>query len=357
MGSAVRIYSASTGRVVSTLSSSATSSSGSRITTGEGHSDVITAAILSPENPFQLITASLDGCVKVWDFLDAVLLRTIDVGKPISKMCAHKRFKDCVFIASITKSKKNHRGDGMCCGKFWPFLPNLHLALEKGNTIVYRISLGSSGSNPPKLDGSIRIGKTKAAASMGISSDGAWLVVIGGNKAYVASITSPDPAFSKFVSPERLTCLAFHPTESYFATGDEIGQVRLWYCLNEQASATLGSSGEKKAQTVTMHWHAHAVSAIAFTPNGAYLLSGGEESVLVIWQLHSGKREYVPRLGAPISTIAVRSSAESEEEYLVGLSDGSFVFVNSASLSVIRSAARVRLGECYFLIFEVPTLK
>ena len=220
------------------------------------------------------------------------------------------------------------------------------LGKEKGNTMVYRVSLTSKASEKTKPLEMVRIGKTKAAASMGISSDGSWLVVIGGDKAYVSLTTAPEPSFSRFVSPERLTCLAFHPTEPYFATGDEIGQIRLWYCLNEQAVSNSVSSSERRAQTVTMPWHAHAVSSLAFTSNGAYLLSGGEESVLVIWQLHSGKREYVPRLGAPISTISVRSpSGGGEEEYLVGLSDGSSVFVNSASLSIIRSVPRVRLGE------------
>lgn len=214
--------------------------------------------------------------------------------------------------------------------------------------MVYRISLSTKASVQPGLSKPSEmapIGKTKAAASMGISSDGSWLVVIGGDKAYVSLTSAPEPSFSKFVSPERLTCLAFHPSEPYFATGDEIGQVRLWYCLNEQASSSSVSTNERRAQTVTMHWHAHAVSFLAFTPNGAYLLSGGEESVLVIWQLHSGKREYVPRLGAPISSVSIRSPTGGEEEYLVGLSDGSSVFVHSASLAITRSVARVRLGK------------
>ena len=102
----MRIYSVKTGRVVSTLSSSSIGSSDSRINSGEGHSDLITAAILNPENPFQLITASLDGNIKVWDFLDAELLQTIHIGSPISHMCAHDRFKGQVFIAVLTKLKK-----------------------------------------------------------------------------------------------------------------------------------------------------------------------------------------------------------------------------------------------------------
>ena len=31
----------------------------------------------------------------------------------------------------------------------------------------------------------------------------------------------------------------------------------------------------------TMHWHAHAVGALCFSPDGNFLLSGGQEAVLV----------------------------------------------------------------------------
>jgi NET1-associated nuclear protein 1 (U3 small nucleolar RNA-associated protein 17) len=228
---------------------------------------------------------------------------------------------------------------------------------DKGNTLVYRISLtpkDEASSQCTKSSEVIRIGKTKAAAGLGISADGSWLVAIGGNKAYVSSTMSLESGFIKFVSPDRLTCLAFHPFESYFATGDETGQVRLWYCLNDETSFDASSSDEKRARTVSMHWHAHAVSALAFTPNGSYLMSGGEESVLVIWQLHSGKREYVPRLGAPILTVAIRNSDMNDDEYLVGLSDGRYIFIESATLSISRSVSRVRLGV--LLHFSVAIL-
>ena len=46
-----------------------------------------------------------------------------------------------------------------------------------------------------------------------------------------------------------------------------------------------------------MHWHAHAVNALAFNSDGTYLLSGGDEAVLVVWQLSTGDRRYFPRLG------------------------------------------------------------
>jgi NET1-associated nuclear protein 1 (U3 small nucleolar RNA-associated protein 17) len=169
----------------------------------------------------------------------------------------------------------------------------------------------------------------------------------------VASTANLKSGFVKFVSPEALTCLAFHPTEEYFATGDDKGHIRLWYCLHETIAATAATVAakpqvEKRAPTSTLHWHAHAVSALTFTLNGAYLLSGGEESVLVMWQIHSGKREFVPRVGAPIDSVVVSRTQGGEEDYLLGLADGSFVFIGSMNLKISRSYSGIKLGECFF---------
>jgi hypothetical protein len=39
------------------------------------------------------------------------------------------------------------------------------------------------------------------------------------------------------------------------------------------------------------------------TFSGAYLYSGGEESVLVFWQLDTNHKQFKPRLGAPIAHV------------------------------------------------------
>lgn len=188
------------------------------------------------------------------------------------------------------------------------------------------------------------MGKTRFPTGLAFSPNGAWLVATAGHKVYVARTSSLNSGFTKYVSPERLTCLAFHPFEEYFATGDEKGHVRLWYCLNENL-ATNARGVEKRTQTTSLHWHAHAVSSIAFLPNGAYLLSGGEEAVLVIWQLHTGRKEFVPRVGAPIGTISVSTKSGVEGEYLLGLTDATFSFVNSGTLRVSRSYSRIKIGN------------
>ncbi|KAJ8468395.1 hypothetical protein ONZ51_g9678 [Trametes cubensis] len=328
-GPSVKIHSVATGEVVSTLTPPPTSISGEAGSSLQ--SDVVTSAILSPHNPFQLITGSLDGYIRVWDFLDASLLQTISIAQPIFHLTAHERFRDHVFVAAARPTKKK--------------TSKANVATAEDNVAVLRVSLkptaATVGAPVQTSSEVIGVGKTRSTTGLAISPSGAWLVATAGHKAYVCQTADLKAGFTKFVSPERLTCLAFHPSEEYFATGDATGCIRLWYCLNE--SVAVKTPGvEKTAQTTTLHWHAHAVSSLAFTPNGAYLLSGGEEAVLVIWQLHTGKKEFVPRVGSPIVHIALLNNG-GEEEYLLSLADASFVFVRASSLKISRSIARIKL--------------
>jgi NET1-associated nuclear protein 1 (U3 small nucleolar RNA-associated protein 17) len=219
------------------------------------------------------------------------------------------------------------------------------------NAVVLRVSLKTVDGTTKSVE--IQpIGKTRFPTGLTFSPSGAWLITTAGNKVYVAMSSSFSSGFTKYVSPERLTCLAFHPMEDYFATGDVKGNIRLWYCLNENLPVNVRGV-EKKAQTTTLHWHAHAVSSIAFTTNGAYLLSGGEESVLVIWQLRTGQKEFVPRVGAPINTISISRMGSGEEEYLLGLADASYVFVSAATLKISRSCSRIKLGRNSRLLISI----
>lgn len=75
--SSIRVHSALTSQAVSTLSSPTSPSS---------HRAAISAFLINPSNPLQLVTASLDGTIKIWDFIDATLLRTITIGRPITHL-------------------------------------------------------------------------------------------------------------------------------------------------------------------------------------------------------------------------------------------------------------------------------
>lgn len=220
------------------------------------------------------------------------------------------------------------------------------ISLVDQNAVVMRVSLQNVGAstNSTSLRSAevLAVGKTRFPTGLAISPNGARLVATAGHKVYVARTSALTAGFTKYVSPERLTCLAFHPLEEYFATGDKTGVVRLWYCLNDESVVNV-KGVEKKTQTSPMHWHAHSVSTLTFTANGAYLLSGGEEAVLVIWQLHTGRKEFVPRVGSAISSVSVTRSTNGEE-YLLGLADATYVFINAGTLKISRSYSRLKIG-------------
>ena len=98
-----------------------------------------------------------------------------------------------------------------------------------------------------------------------------------------------------------LQCVALDAQEERIAAGDVTGRIHMWNALGPAvaaaAGAPSGSANDLPSQSgqaskkrdirdanlakETLHWHAAAVSCLAFSADGAYLLSGGREAVLV----------------------------------------------------------------------------
>lgn len=89
-----------------------------------------------------------------------------------------------------------------------------------------------------------------------------------------------------------MQCVAIGPADHRLATGDATGRIRLYTAFAEavshageaQQAAEPGAGLSRAAQELpctTWHWHAHAVGALCFSPDSTYLLSGGQEAVLV----------------------------------------------------------------------------
>lgn len=105
----IRIISVETGQVVRILSAS---------TEEGGHADTITCVMLNPKNSLQLYSASLDGTIKLWDFNDAILLKTFEVGTPITHMAMHEGAPSDVYLVVAKKSTKRFHKQQMRKCKF-----------------------------------------------------------------------------------------------------------------------------------------------------------------------------------------------------------------------------------------------
>ncbi|KAI1317106.1 hypothetical protein EDD11_008993 [Mortierella claussenii] len=306
----IRILSVETGQVVRILSSSVEEG---------GHKDTVTCVMLNPKNPLQLYSASLDGTIKLWDFNDAVLLKTYDTTVPITHMVISESCPNDVYLTTTRNSTK----------RFHQYQARKSGGLRaKQNSVLLRFSLKVSRKRLTRLL------KTRSCSGLAISSDGEHLVLSARNKLHVihigagngieeGGVTENDESrFRCYVTPEKITSLAFHPTEGCIATGDERGRITLWYCFGKNVDRPV---------TTTLHWHAHQVAALTFTTDGSYLLSGGEESVLVIWQLQTGHKQFLPRLGSEIKHITV---SPDQGLYAIGHQDNSVNVIRSVDLKI-----------------------
>ncbi|KAL2039315.1 hypothetical protein N7G274_007983 [Stereocaulon virgatum] len=89
-----------------------------------------------------------------------------------------------------------------------------------------------------------------------------------------------------------------------------------------------------------LHWHRNSVLTIKWSLDGNYLISGGQETTLVLWQLETGQRQHLPHLGAPIESIVVSPSGSS---YSVRLADNSAMILSTTELKPTFSISGIQI--------------
>ncbi|OAP56283.1 hypothetical protein AYL99_09462 [Fonsecaea erecta] len=105
---------------------------------------------------------------------------------------------------------------------------------------------------------------------------------------------------------------------------------------------------EKKNKTSTedivgrkLHWHRKAVNTVKWSRDRNYIVSGGNETVLVIWQLDSNQRQYLPHLSTPILNLSVSAAGSS---YALRLGDNSVMILSTADLLPSTNVCGLALG-------------
>lgn len=92
----------------------------------------------------------------------------------------------------------------------------------------------------------------------------------------------------------EITAVACHPTEECVLIGDNSGRILLIQDMFAQTPVR-----------AKYHWHSLPVRALTFSASGTSFFSGGEEAVLVKWNVNDHhNKQFLPRLPATIKYIA-----------------------------------------------------
>ncbi|KAI8628911.1 WD40 repeat-like protein [Xylariaceae sp. FL1651] len=87
------------------------------------------------------------------------------------------------------------------------------------------------------------------------------------------------------------------------------------------------------------HWHRRAVHAVKWSRDGNYIISGGSESTLVLWQLDTQKIDFLPHLSATIENIVVSKRGSA---YALHLDDNSAMVLSTAEMKPITYVSGIQ---------------
>ena len=118
--------------------------------------------------------------------------------------------------------------------------------------------------------------------------------------------------------------------------GNEDGQIHLY----DDISSVSGQTPQLPPPRI-LHWHREAVSSVKFSQDGSYLISGGKETVLVLWQLQTSKEQFLPHLTSAIERIVVSPKGD---RYAVQMGDNSIMVLNTSELKPVANFAGLQVA-------------
>ncbi|CAI5994515.1 unnamed protein product [Closterium sp. NIES-65] len=307
-------------------------------------------------------SGSLDGTMRLWNFVTGASLRVLHLGRPIRDLVMYpyastemvegaggREEERAVAPVALVVVSNEQRGCDL-----------LHYDVFQDRclrTLFHQLLVSSPLAISP--------------------ATGRLLAVASGRKVFVAHCTRPAHHARLHLHHRRaLTCVAIHPDDQQVAAGDVLGRVVVWHGIGrrsgwawgegrargapaggragreggwrggrgrgggrggqgggggrwgagrgggaagagegeegegeEEGEGRRGAEGEEDCEAVSsLHWHASAVADLAFSPDGVHLVSIGAEAVALVWQLQSGARRFLPRMPAALLRLVLPPS-------------------------------------------------
>ncbi|KAF7121402.1 hypothetical protein RHSIM_Rhsim13G0225800 [Rhododendron simsii] len=348
-----------TGNTVSVFSTS----TGLQITELEGHTALVSSIVIAPAStPSSKIlcycwTASLDGTIRHWDFSVPELMKKIDIRFPIYSMVIPS-----LFIQSMETQEKTH--------DLFAYVSTAEANQQDKKPNALHGKIRKCNLTKSRLAGGVTLAETPKPEFISICSSGNYFGIQDKRKIRIWNVPAKDSERHdikkiRLHHTKKLTTLAFHPTKRIVAAGDVTGRILIWRGFGNRAFSLSdkrikealtsndddrpGVRGDDDADScTTWHWHSAEVKLLLFSSDGAYLYSGGKEGVLVVWQLDTGKKKFLPRIGSPLQffTTSLDPSLSS-----VSCADNQIHLLKMPSMEILKSIAGIKL-RC-----SVPEIK
>ncbi|KAL6705772.1 NET1-associated nuclear protein 1 [Coniothyrium glycines] len=300
-----------------------------------GGSATLTAYALSSTKPNQAYVADSNGLVTLWDWVNSTKIGRWEIGDTVRNM----------IVITQPESKE----DFVYCH-------------EAGTSHVINVHALRTKSQTSKTDLK-RVLKTSAAIrGLQVLHQGKYIIVATADSIMVGKRLKPtrtalqdfEYVWREFKFSKRITTFSAYIREPEdtgkgkkaaqdqrdildIAVGEETGVIYLFENILATFAAVEKSQKDKKERADNaenlrpkrLHWHRDAVGSVKWSLDGNYIISGGDETVLTIWQISTGKQQHLPHLSAAIENVVVAPSGSS---YALTLANNSVIVLSTTEL-------------------------
>ncbi|KAG4305415.1 hypothetical protein PORY_000971 [Pneumocystis oryctolagi] len=291
------------------------------------HSPKITAMALDPSNEYRIYVSDEDGSIKLWDWMDNNMLRSKQTRGRIHYIAVSPSNPFRVYaILQYDRLYPSDSYNSSASSK----------SLSKKKYELYSYTFPSFESNSTRIIRSQRIMKCKSCIGIVISDDGKTLAVGSNDFIYVCKkescLENNQEIWKthKFNTKSPISNLIMY--DDHIAVGDSEGKLLIYYNILKLEEPIVR----------IFHWHPQTFSALNCILDGSYILTGGKEGVLVFWQVKTGNKQFLPRLGSPIKKIGI---SKTNSLYAILLENNSIKIISAIDLKTRCEISGVQLGK------------
>uniref|UniRef100_A0A667GVS3 WD repeat domain 75 n=1 Tax=Lynx canadensis TaxID=61383 RepID=A0A667GVS3_LYNCA len=221
----------------------------------QGHRNLVTGIQLNPNNHLQLYSCSFDGTVKLWDYVDGILIKTFVVGLKLHALFTLPSAEDSVFVI-INKEK-----------------PDVF------QLVSVKLPKSSSQEIEAKELSFVLDYINQSPKCIAFGNEGEYVAAV--RDFYLSVYFFKKKTTSRFTlsssrnkkhAKNNFTCVACHPKEDCIATGHKDGKIRLWRNFDD----------DKKYTYTCLHWHHDMVMDLAFSVTEIIVIHRNLEASAVI---------------------------------------------------------------------------
>ncbi|KXG51919.1 uncharacterized protein PGRI_093120 [Penicillium griseofulvum] len=320
--------------------------------------------ILTDDEAYLLV--GLDTAVQVFATSTSRLSRTLqmEAGQQIIgfSVCPEDQENLYIFTSSGSIGKWNW-SSGKRIARWETTCTTVSMSLasvgKEGNTaaISFSIIVQKDGKRQilinalgdKKIQGTTALETSQKINSIKVTHDGRVIIASDGKHLFMGTTTSADLehletvqyAWREATLPVNATCFDIQVQGSEtidLAVGESGGSILIYQnVLNTLFGKDIS---DKRSSPRKLHWHRGSVNTVRWSKDGNYIISGGQESVMVLWQLDTGRKQFLPHLSSPICNIVVSASGSS---YVVKLADNSVMILSTRELQPLTTITGLQL--------------